>query len=109
MNKKITTAMLLVLIQSSIYSALPEEDSDWMQVKHGAGGQLEVTEVRAQQPTHDQATSTVSDQVKGPEDFQLGCCAAVADLLKKGLKFLEKQAYGELPFAPDEKTDAKNK
>ena len=97
--------MLLVLIQSSMYSAAKHDD--WMQIGHGAGGELEVTQVEPS--THDQATSTVSDQPKGPEEFQPGFCAVVARLLEEGFAFLKDQAYGNPPFTSDKTTDAKNK
>lgn len=110
MNKKITAAMLLVLIQSSIYSAQPEEDLDWMQVERAADGELEVTEVTACQPTQDKGTSTVSDQPKGSEEFSAGFCAVVAHLLEEGLTFLKDQAYGNHPFGQqDPASTEKNK
>lgn len=110
MNKKITAAMLLVLIQSSIYSAQPEEDLDWMQVERAAGGELKVTKVTACQPTQDTATSIVSDQPKGSEEFSAGFCAVVANLLEEGLTFLKDQAYGKTPFGQqDPASTEKNK
>jgi hypothetical protein len=109
MNKKITTAMLLVLIQSSIYSAQhEEEDSDWMSVTCGKDGKLQIEEDGvSKQPTQDQATNTGGQPTD--QEAPAGCCAVVADLLEKGLKVLKNQAYGKPPFPPDETINAKNK
>jgi len=113
MSKRITVAMLLLLMQSMVYSAAlqnPEGDSrennDWMFVKYVAGGRLEVREVSASQPT----PSIVSNQPEGPEEFSPGFCAVVADLLEKGLAFLKDQAYGKKPFGQqDPASREKNK
>jgi hypothetical protein len=110
MNKKITAAMLLVLIQSSIYSAQPQEDLDWMQVERAPGGELKVTKVTACQPTQDTAISIVSDQPESSEESPVGCCAVVVNLLEKVLELVKDQAYGDNPFGkPDPQTTAKNK
>lgn len=98
MSKRITVAMLLVLIQISIYSGQPEKDDGWMQVERTAGGELRLREVTERQPTQHTATSTVSDQPKGSEEFSAGFCAVVANLLEGGLAFLKDQAYGKKPF-----------
>ena len=62
------------------------------------------------QPTQDTATSIVSDQPKGSEEFSAGFCAVVANLLEEGLTFLKDQAYGKTPFGQqDPASTEKNK
>lgn len=132
MNKKITIAMLLVLMQTLMYSAqVPEgegcevddwmaveaqfsegEGNDWMAVKPAPGSNLRLRSVQASQPTQDTETTstTICNQENLEEGSAAGFCAVVANLLEAGFGFLKNQAYEKPPFVQqDQASREKNK
>lgn len=106
MNKKITIAMLLLLMQTVMYSGQTLEGEDW-QILDEQGNQ-----VMQPAPTDQTRSAILSSQTNAnkPEEASAGCCAAVTGLLNKALEFFKDQAYGNHPFGkPDSQIIEKNK
>lgn len=98
MNKKITIAMLLLLMQTVMYSGQTLEGEDWMAVERTHDGELRLRVVQAAQPTQNEEPSTAVCNQENLQEGPEGICAAVTHLLEVGLKFLGDQAYGKAPF-----------
>lgn len=110
MNKKITIAMLLLLMQTVMYSAQTPEPE-------GGGNDWEILDEQGNQvmqpaPTDQARFAILSSQTNAnePEGASAGCCAAVTGFLNKALEFFKDQAYGNHPFGkPDSQIIEKNK
>lgn len=99
MNKKITIAMLLLLMQTVMYSGQTLEGEDW-QILDKQGNQ-----VMQPAPTDQTRSAILSSQTNAnePEEASAACCAAVAGLVIQALQFFRDQAYGQnQPFAPQQ-------
>jgi hypothetical protein len=111
MSKKITVAMLLLLMQCVVYSSQPSgPDSDnegWISLALASGQRPgRAPEIIEQEWQRDQATST-DDRL---EEAPSGCFAVVAGIVGQCFDFLKDQAYGNHPFGQqDPASTEKNK